>query len=162
MMPLYPVNANIGGTQVVPRSHTREGCDALKERHPQYKNAGDWCVLGKRDPMQAEARLLLADPGDFILWDSRTVHGGLVGPAVPPEHEELPEVIRMSVPVCMTPRAWASEEVLETRREGFAHGVCFNHWPHYTHAGKGAINAKAMQGNDFTPIELTPEQQALL
>ena len=113
--------------------------------------------------MQAEARLLLASPGDFILWDSRTVHGGLVGPGAAPQ-EQTAEVPRMSVPICMTPKSLATPEVLESRRQGFKLGVCFNHWPHYTDKAAGAIKAATMAAvvTNYTPIELTPEQDALL
>lgn len=69
--------------------------------------------------------LLLASPGDLLLWDSRTIHGGLVGsgravaasaacPAAAAEAEA--ELARMAVTVAMVPRSRASEEVLRKRR----------------------------------------------
>ena len=43
------------------------------------KGTGDWCPLNALDPLYHDAILLTADPGDLILWDSRTIHGGRVG-----------------------------------------------------------------------------------
>jgi ectoine hydroxylase-related dioxygenase (phytanoyl-CoA dioxygenase family) len=54
--------------------------------------------------------LIEADPGDLILWDSRTVHGGVVGPGDPNNTDEL---ARLSFTICMTPRSKANEEVLK-------------------------------------------------
>ena len=51
--------------------------------------------------------LLLAQPGDVILWDSRTIHGGHVGTGAGEADEEL---ARMSVTVCMVPRSRATAE----------------------------------------------------
>jgi hypothetical protein len=63
---------------------------------------------------------------------------------------------RLSVPVCMTPRALASEETLRARRAGFASRLPFTHWPHeaVTHSGR--------KPSAREPIELTPEMRALL
>lgn len=53
------------------------------------------------------AVLLLAEPGDLILWDSRTIHGGHVGTGAAEANDEL---ARMSVTVCMVPRSRATTE----------------------------------------------------
>lgn len=67
--------------------------------------------------------LLLAEPGDLVLWDSRTVHGG----RVPDERalmEEaatsgvLNELGRMSCTVAMTPRAFTIPRVIDSLRNG--------------------------------------------
>ena len=81
MVPLRPVTDATGGLAVVPGSHRPEVHDALKQRHPHLKYAGDWCPLPRHEPLcRSEARLLVkANPGDLILWDARTVHGGVVG-----------------------------------------------------------------------------------
>ena len=80
MVILFPVTEAVGGLEVVPRSHLEASKDAYRERYPKMKNGGDWCVLEKKDPLQGTGKLLLAEPGDLIIWDSRTVHGGVVGP----------------------------------------------------------------------------------
>jgi len=165
MMPLYPVTDKVGGLRVVPRSQSAEGQKALKAHNPAFSRPGDWCVLSSEDPMQADARLILAEPGDFILWDSRAVHGGFVGNGGDPAEQEA-QVARMSMTICMTPRSCATPQVLEDRKEAFQLGVPTNHWPHYTDKMAGALqsarNNASMGILKYTPIELTPEQQALM
>ena len=117
---------------------------------------------------------------DLILWDSRTVHGGVVGTGDTGVGSVAPGVAdsaaaaealtsggaeaaaepcplaRLSMTVCMTPRAWAPHAVLKDRSTGFRRGAAFTHWPHEARA------ARASAGPSYTPIELTPEQLALL
>uniref|UniRef100_A0A7S2CFW4 Phytanoyl-CoA dioxygenase n=1 Tax=Octactis speculum TaxID=3111310 RepID=A0A7S2CFW4_9STRA len=81
MIPLLPVDETVGGLQVIPFSHTPKAKEILKKKYPQLEGVGDWCpVYGRiQDKPPAEPQLLLADAGDLILWDSRLVHGGVVG-----------------------------------------------------------------------------------
>ena len=79
MMPLLSVTKETGGLTVVPFSHSDENKVEFKARYPGMKNIGDWCPISEGDPMYNDAILLLAEPGDLILWDSRTVHGGMIG-----------------------------------------------------------------------------------
>jgi predicted protein tyrosine phosphatase len=79
MVPLLRVTEETGGLQVVPRTHTAEANEALRASHQRLKHTGDWCPVNARDPLLRERLLLQADAGDLILWDSRTVHGGVVG-----------------------------------------------------------------------------------
>ena len=107
MVPLLPVTPETGGLQVVPKSHLREAKEALKEERLELKHQGDWCPLMFEHP---EAQLLLAEAGDLLLWDARTVHGGVVGGGL-----DTAGLVRMAVTLAMVPRGWASEEVLKTR-----------------------------------------------
>ena len=68
--------------EVVPFSHCDESKIIFRARYPTMAGIGDWCPLSAGDPMYKDAMLLLAEPGDLILWDSRTVHGGRVGTGV--------------------------------------------------------------------------------
>lgn len=43
--------------------------------------------------------------------------------------EEVP-LLRIVAYVCMTPLAWASPEVLASRRLAFVHNESTSHWPH--------------------------------
>jgi len=79
MMPLLPVTEETGGLQVVPMSHLDENKIEFKKRYPSMKGIGDWCPLDTDDPLYQDALLIKASPGDLILWDSRTIHGGKVG-----------------------------------------------------------------------------------
>jgi len=128
MVPLLPVTEVTGGLKVVPFSHLGEAKAETKRRYPRWEGRGDWCRLGGSDPMQRCAILLCADPGDLILWDSRTVHGGHVGTGASPSKPV--GLARMTCTVAMTPQANASLEVCRLRREGFERGLAFNHCPH--------------------------------
>lgn len=61
------------------------------------------------------------DPGDFVLWDSRTIHYAtfLEG------HQ-----IRHAQYICMTPKRFATPEALELRGEIFKKYLGTTHWPH--------------------------------
>ncbi|KUL87438.1 hypothetical protein ZTR_04760 [Talaromyces verruculosus] len=61
------------------------------------------------------------EPGDFVLWDSRTIH-----------YAELPQgdQIRHVQYICMTPRRFATEEALELKKQCFNSWMGTTHWPH--------------------------------
>lgn len=172
MMPLLDVTPATGGLEVVPESHAQLFQDRLAATHPNLIGKplhDDWCALGGftrgakaafYTELERDATLLQAEPGDLILWDSRTVHGGRV-----PEERALMEegavhrvgheLGRMSCTVAMTPRAFAVPRVIHglrngevvstrvpdelsgedqalliSRRMGFEQGLTFNHCPH--------------------------------
>ena len=60
----------------------------------------------------------------------------------------------------MTPRAWASEEVQQKRRDGFAAGLSFNHCPHEAGSSSGTIRTK--RNPEFKEFSLSPAQLAVL
>jgi ectoine hydroxylase-related dioxygenase (phytanoyl-CoA dioxygenase family) len=62
------------------------------------------------------------EPGDFVLWDSRTMHYASL-----PEGEQIRHVQY----ICMTPRKFASEEQLELKTECFNKFIGTTHWPHW-------------------------------
>ena len=154
MVPLFAVSPDIGGLQVIPRSHLREAREKLKKRLPHLERRGDWCVVP--GPHEVEPLLIICDAGDLILWDSRTVHGGKVGtgfssPARP---------ARLSVTVAMTKRERASKHVLNARRRAFIEGFNHNHTPH--EAGDSAGTVRGMVDPSYVPIALTAAQRRLL
>lgn len=61
------------------------------------------------------------EPGDFVLWDSRTMH-----------YARLPEgdQVRHAQYICMTPRRFASQEALDLRKKCFDDYRGTTHWPH--------------------------------
>lgn len=63
------------------------------------------------------------DPGDLIIWDSRTVHWGL-------EPEASSNTIRSIAYVSYSPRAFATEQSLQTKREVFDEWLGTSHWAH--------------------------------
>merc|ERR1712125_86295 len=124
------------------------------------RNSGDWCPCDDYE-LKQKAILLHAAPGDLILWDARTVHGGLVGTGKLDQRQTKPtDLARLSVTVSMSPRSWASDFVQKRRRDGFKKGESFNHVPHEAGTSNGTVRAPVSRG--FQPPMLTDAQRALL
>lgn len=64
-----------------------------------------------------------AKPGDLIIWDSRLIHYGA-------EPAESSNTIRTATYVSYAPVSFASDEVLERKREAFRESLATTHWPH--------------------------------
>lgn len=62
------------------------------------------------------------EPGDFVLWDSRTMHF-----AKHPTGEQIRHVQY----VCMTPRRFATPDALEAKKTCFENYYGTTHWPHW-------------------------------
>mmetsp|Transcript_5629 Transcript_5629/g.6991 ORF Transcript_5629/g.6991 Transcript_5629/m.6991 type:complete len:376 (-) Transcript_5629:127-1254(-) len=85
---------------------------------------------------------------------------------------------RMAIPICMTPRSFASNKILETRRRGFENGSTFTHWPHEAvvtnripkqKLSSSASNTttsteteKASTSIPYTPVSITTRVQELI
>jgi len=61
------------------------------------------------DKLQGKGTLVTCNSGDLIIWDSRTIHGGLVGTGIMDPQQEATTLARLSLTVCMTNRNRASE-----------------------------------------------------
>jgi hypothetical protein len=168
MMPLYDVTEEVGGLEVVPGSHRIEAKEELKRsfgRDPW--DGSNWCPFtdaideSAHVPLNTPGRLLLAEAGDLILWDSRTVHGGVVGRGCPPELEDgnNAHLARLSINFCMTPMARATAEVLKFRKKAFLEGICLNHCPHKPDMDMHAGSANPGYQSRF---ELNDDQRALI
>merc|ERR1712182_86412 len=115
MIPLFPVNSDIGGLQVIPKSHI-DGTDSKQELvrqiyayHEHHNN--DWIEFNKRDYAEfGTGQLVKADPGDLILWDSRLIHGGHVGSGLVQPGKE--------------------HQIIRGRIKAFNDQACTSHWPH--------------------------------
>jgi ectoine hydroxylase-related dioxygenase (phytanoyl-CoA dioxygenase family) len=81
-----------------------------------------------------------AEPGDLILWDSRTVH-----------HVALPEseTVRTVMYVCYTPAALAKKDDLQLKAELFKKFEATTHWPHCNIHSQG----KAIVNGRIDPLE---------
>lgn len=133
MIPYFHVNKQIGGLALVPGSATDDCQEQLRQRYPEkQKNKSDWLKLAEDDSFQGQERLVKLEPGDLLLWDSRTIHGGVVGPGYSEEHPPVTpcDFARLSLTICMTPKKWASDKMLIKRRNWFEKGYPLNHWPH--------------------------------
>lgn len=157
MVPLYDVTGLTGGLEVVPSSHLPPARDALAARcgEAELRALGDFCRAPPGHHEPSEARLVLAAAGDLILWDSRTMHGGKVGTGAGDDGGEGAQLARLTIPICMTPRSMASDQVSRDRLAMFAEGKTTNHWPH-----EPRVQNQVSLG--YVPIELSPAQRALL
>jgi hypothetical protein len=80
MVPLLGQDATSGGLQLAPRSHTDAVQQHLRQAYPHLDlDPDDWCELAPGDPFLGTGYLPVAGRGDLNLWDSRLIHGGLVG-----------------------------------------------------------------------------------
>lgn len=72
LVTLLPVSEETGGLVVIPGSHKchEEVCSRVAD-----ESQGDFVIIPAQDCiLQSTARLVCAEAGDLILWDSRTVH----------------------------------------------------------------------------------------
>ncbi|PYH68358.1 phytanoyl-CoA dioxygenase family protein [Aspergillus vadensis CBS 113365] len=81
-----------------------------------------------------------AEPGDLILWDSRSMHYAKF-----PESDE----IRTIIYACYTPASHATPEDLKKKAELFHRWETTTHWPHCNIHGHG----KAMVDGKVDPLE---------
>ncbi|KAM0547542.1 hypothetical protein ACHAPJ_010286 [Fusarium lateritium] len=94
-----------------------------------------------------------AEPGDLILWDSRSMHFARF-----PESDE----IRTIIYACFTPAAFMSEEDRKKKSEIFKKWETTTHWPHcnlHSH-GKAMIDGEIDPDERDEPLEkpeLTPQ-----
>lgn len=65
--------------------------------------------------------------GDFILWDSRTVHCN----TQPRDMTKENQIVRMVAYICMTPKKMATPDIINTRIKAVTDNVTTNHWPHF-------------------------------
>jgi hypothetical protein len=168
MMPLYDVSEVVGGLEVVPGSHRPEAKEELKKFFKSFsKNPWggedfcafeDYCDKSTHVPLNTPGRLLVAEAGDLILWDSRTVHGGVVGkgPSSQASESSSPCLARLTVNFCMTPKRWACADDLAFRKESFEVGRCLNHCPHKPNR---TMHAGAACPPNFVPDE---DQRSLI
>jgi hypothetical protein len=154
MVPLYDVDEVTGGLQVVPRSNTPDQLEGFRARYQKFRGRGDFCVLDDSDPLQEMGKLVIAEAGDLILWDSLTAHRGLVGTGEGRSPTEV-QLARMSQTVCMVPRDRADNQTLKKRITGWEKGWGFTHWPNEAHI-------TSLGSSTYSPVDLTPEQRALL
>lgn len=96
-----------------------------------------------------------AEPGDLILWDSRTIHH-----VAKVETEQIRSVIY----VCMTPRALASQADLDEKKDIFEKNEATTHWPHCNiwRQGKAQKNGARDPLERDEPLEKAPVTDQIL
>lgn len=107
-------------------AHKRESADHEDAPPPEIKYM-DLFIFSEKDvkwfaDKGCEMIKVNMEPGDFVLWDSRTMHYARF-----PEGDQIRHVQY----VCMTPRKFATEEALEAKKYCFENFVGTTHWPHW-------------------------------
>ncbi|KAJ5971233.1 uncharacterized protein N7479_001151 [Penicillium vulpinum] len=118
-----------GGLMVLKGTHKLT--EKFFETFPEQANRESW---GPEDWFSFEAseidwfrergcepKKVCADPGDLIMWDSRTIHY-----SVPPQSEQM----RALIYLCYTPARFATPENLEKKAVLFKNKQGSTHWPH--------------------------------
>lgn len=151
LMSLYDQDATTGGLIVIPGSHKHFDSIAA-----DAEDDSDFIQLPRESPVWSMPhRLVTCCAGDFILWDSRCVHCNT--PAVEQPTSPPGRLLRCVVYVCMTPKAWATEETLERRRKGYEMRMTTSHWPHTNVMGFGWAKAPPL---DY--LTAAPERRELI
>ncbi|KAK0385731.1 hypothetical protein NLU13_6908 [Sarocladium strictum] len=106
-------------------AHKRESADHEDAPPPEIKYM-DLFLFSEKDIKWFESRgcemvKVNMEPGDFVLWDSRTMHYARL-----PEGEQIRHVQY----ICMTPKKYANEEALAAKKECFEKWIGTTHWPH--------------------------------
>jgi len=160
MLVLKEVTLETGGLQIVPKTNTDE---VQKELASRYRTMHDWCELRHSDPYIQEdrGRLILAKPGDFIIWDSRTIHGGFVGSG---KEDKNTEFARLCQTICMLPKDKVKKKkVFKFRWEQFLQGRGTTHWPNeIARHSKNDTGGQNIKAPEYNPIRLTQEQMNLI
>jgi len=121
-----------GGLVVVPGSH-RFHAQVLR----RYKTS-EWNFIQLKvdDDVIADGgggpRLVGAQAGDLVLWDSRTIHCNTL-PLKTDPLQRGEELVRAVAYICMTPGAWCTEETLQKRKQAVEKLTTTTHWPHEYH-----------------------------
>lgn len=127
LLSIFDQDASTGGLTVIPGSHLRF------QEHRTPEPFEEYIAVEKDHPVwNAPHRLVQMCAGDFVLWDSRTVHCN--SPAIEFPRTPSDRLLRAVVYICMGPREHATPDVLQQRIEAYNMSKTTTHWPHkYPH-----------------------------
>lgn len=136
-----PANSISGGLCVLAGSHKYHTEMCLRNELAYLE--GDFLKVSAEDEVfqkpECEKRLVCCEAGDLVIWDSRTTHCNSPGKESEAHKQDPSSLLRVCAYVCMTPRCWASDDVLQARRLGFIHNESTTHWPHlYCSSGRAS------------------------
>ena len=110
-----------GGLVVVPGTHAEH--EAFFKDHSRSQQKSDWYKLTDAEKVKYASRVIkvCAEPGDFLLWDSRTFHAN----AAPTRTG----AIRACTYICMLPQSRVSKYVRFKRQEAYNERRTTSHHP---------------------------------
>ncbi|MEM7077880.1 MAG: phytanoyl-CoA dioxygenase family protein [Pseudomonadota bacterium] len=124
---LLPTSPEAGGNVVIPGSHRRfaDIPEQYPERLARIHPTIDHFRFPNDDPLLADTQPIIAhmEPGDLMLWDSRTIHCSSHGSG--PIKARL---VRAASLICMMPRAKSNPEVIARRKAAVADMTSTTHW----------------------------------
>ncbi|KAJ4298140.1 hypothetical protein N0V90_006039 [Kalmusia sp. IMI 367209] len=161
---LAPNGPEDGGLVVLQGSHKLN--EEFFKAHPGLKDRptwgpADWFGFANEEVAWFEQRgctqrKVCADPGDLILWDSRTIHYNVV-----PSSRN----VRAVMYVCYTPAAFASQDDLEKKATYFHQRLGTTHWPHaniFHQEDKKLRLGKPDTYSRFRPVQEPEESELIL
>ena len=117
-----------GSLVVVPGSHA-----LIEKFYDTQTDRSSWPTIDNRYFSEKEMEWfaargcgptkVLAEPGDLIMWDSRTIHWG-------GEPTDKSDTIRTVIYAAYAPVELASEEALKEKQRVFEANGATTHWPH--------------------------------
>ena len=126
---LLPSSPITGGNVVVPGSHKRfehipeQYSERLARIHPSI----DHFRFPNDDPQLADTQPIMAhmEPGDLMLWDSRTIHCSSHGTGTPDNDTDL---LRAASLICMMPRSKSNAKTIELRKQAVEKRTSTTNW----------------------------------
>lgn len=130
---LLPMDSSTGGNVLIRRSH-RELFAKIPQLYPKHVAAQEAARPGMdhfRFPPNAAGIHSLAmchlEPGDLLLWDSRTAHCSSANLGTPVQDAPA-ELLRAVSFVCMMPRELTPADVLDSRKAAVTRLQSSTHW----------------------------------
>lgn len=130
---LTATSPEVGGNIVVPRSHTwfAEIPERYEQRLARIPKFIDHFRFPADDPQLQDSPPIMChmEPGDMMLWDSRTAHCSSPGSGpIPPTNPEAPALLRAASLVCMMPKSVSNDKVIAKRRNAIAARISTTNW----------------------------------
>lgn len=124
ILTLLDCNAQTGGFSLIPGSHKfHEELLGVAGKDVNFVTVPpDFHVLQQKQIMPCYRA------GDMILWDSRTVHCS--SPALEHPTSSPDRLLREIAYICMSPRQWATSDVVHNRVQAYERDMSLYHWPH--------------------------------
>ena len=126
---LLPTSEQIGGNVVIPKSHKffENIPNEYEERLARLPLNIDHFRFPNDAPKLTSEKAVMChmEPGDMLLWDSRTIHCSNSGSKLA---EGTNSLIRAASLICMMPKHLTSEDILEKRREAVDKVISTTNW----------------------------------
>jgi hypothetical protein len=167
---LLATDPAVGGNILIPGSH--RWFEHIPERYPDRLARIDAAIDHFRfpadDPQLATTPPIMChmEPGDLLLWDSRTVHCSSPGAQVDATSASVPALVRAASLVCMMPRSRSNERVIAKRRAAVESRTSTTNWSdRFINADRfpDVVARSKDAAYQLPPVpELTTEQRALV